>query len=171
MRAAESALPWKAKLRMEVKRSMHISEVMKPDGVRLGISVSTKPRLLKFLAQTAAAELDVAEDEILGSLLSREALGSTGIGSGVALPHAEATRVVSPFALLIRLADPIEFEAVDEEPVDLVCLILTPPTSSSTHLQLLSSVTRQLRAPDVITRIRSATDHAQAYEAFVTPRN
>ncbi|NDW05695.1 PTS transporter subunit EIIA [Jiella sp. 40Bstr34] len=143
---------------------------MKRTDVLLGVSASSKPKLLQFLAQTTAKALDVGEDEILNALACREELGSTGIGEGIALPHAQVRCVVAPFVLLVRLVRPIEFEAIDDRPVDLICLILTPPANNSSHLQLLSNAARQLRCPNVIMSVRSASDPDQVYEALTVSR-
>ncbi|MBB5701219.1 PTS system nitrogen regulatory IIA component [Ochrobactrum daejeonense] len=146
---------------------MQISEVMKSDDVLIDVSISSKPKLLKFVAETAAARLGVAAEEILGALQGREELGSTGIGAGIAIPHAPVKSISAPFILLIRLAKPIDFEAVDEEPVDIVCPILTPQGDQGHYLKLLSQIARQLRLPDAIKAIRSGADQETIYRAFV----
>lgn len=145
---------------------MKISEVMTPDDVLIDISVPSKAKLLRFVAETAAAVLGVAEGDILNALKSRESLGSTGIGSGIAIPHAPVNGIVSPFALFVRLTKPIEFEAVDEEPVDLVCLVLTPPGEQNRYLKLLSQIARQLRSADALKTIRDAADQQKVYQAL-----
>jgi PTS system nitrogen regulatory IIA component len=145
---------------------MQISEVMKPNDVLIDVSVPSKAKLLRFVAETAAAVLGVAEADIFSALQSRENLGSTGIGAGIAIPHAPVQGIVSPFALFVRLAKPIDFDAVDEAPVDLVCLILTPAGEQNRYLKLLSQIARQLGCTDALRTIRNAADRQQVYEAL-----
>lgn len=145
---------------------MRISEAMKPDDLLLGVSASSKDKLLQLLSEHAGAALAVSEETILTALRSRESLGSTGIGAGIAIPHAPVDGLVAPFVLLARLAKPVEFEAIDEEPVDVVCLILTPPGEQNRYLKLLSSVTRQLRSADTLGTIRQAADRERVYRTF-----
>lgn len=145
---------------------MKISEAIKPGNVFLDVSASSKSNILKFIAGKAAAALGVSADDVYDAVQSRETLGSTGVGSGIAIPHAQLNGVVSPFALMTRLSRPIDFEAIDEAPVDIVCLILTPPGEQSQYLKLLSQFARQLRSSEVVKSIRSATQPEQIYEAM-----
>lgn len=145
---------------------MRISEAMKPADVLLGVSASSKDKLLQLLSEHAGAALAVSEEAILTALRSRESLGSTGIGAGIAIPHAPVDGLVAPFVLLARFARPVEFEAIDEEPVDVVCLILTPPGEQNRYLKLLSTISRQLRSPDCVGIIRQAADRERVYRAF-----
>jgi nitrogen PTS system EIIA component len=151
---------------MEASKSMKISEVMKPDDVLVRVSAPSKSKLLRFLSENAASALGLDKDDIFGALQNRESLGSTGIGAGIAIPHAPVAGVTSPYALLVRLAKPIEFKAIDEEPVDVVCLILTPPGEQNRYLKLLSSVARQLRSPEAVETIRHAAEREQVYHAI-----
>ncbi|WP_244570872.1 PTS sugar transporter subunit IIA [Stappia sp. TSB10GB4] len=146
---------------------MKISEVMKRDDVLINVASSSKTKLLQFLSNKAAGILGINEDDVLAALQGRENLGSTGIGAGIAIPHAPVNGIVSPFTLLVRLGRPVAFEAIDEHPVDLVCLILTPPGEQNRHLKLLSTITRQLRSSEIVKAMRSATDSEHVYEAFI----
>ena len=145
---------------------MNISDVMKPSDVLIDVSVPSKPKLLKFVAENAAATVGIAAETILHALRSRENLGSTGIGSGIAIPHAPVTGLASPFALLVRLAKPIDFDSIDDQPVDLVCLILTPPGEQNRYLKLLSKIARQLQSADTLKTIRQAPNHELVYDAL-----
>lgn len=145
---------------------MQICEVMKPDDVLIDLSASSKSGFLSMVAEIAASRLGVPEGEILGALQNREELGSTGIGAGIAIPHACVDGVGAPFMLLARLTKPIDFEAVDEAPVDVVCMILTPSGEQSHYLTLLSRITRRLRCADALDAIRRAPDSGQVYRAF-----
>ena len=153
-----------------VDQGMKISEAMRPDDVFVGISVASKPRLLDFLAEKAAEVCGVARDDIWQALRAREELGSTGIGSGIAMPHAPVRGIATPLALLAVLAKPIGFAAVDGAPVDVVCLILTPPGDQNRHLKLLSRIARQLRDDEIVATIRRA-DRALAYQALTDSKD
>ncbi|WP_180898679.1 PTS sugar transporter subunit IIA [Martelella soudanensis] len=142
---------------------MKISEVMRPDDVLVDVSAVSKTNLLQLLSNRAAEFLGVNRSDIVGALEHRENLGSTGFGAGIAIPHAPVAGVTAPFALLIRLARPIEFEAIDDRPVDVICLILTPPGDQAEYLKLLSMISRKLRSPETLKTIRSATDAGQIY--------
>ncbi len=152
---------------MEATEPMAISEAMKPGHVLIDVSASTKAKLWLFLSKTAAKNLGITEHDILVALQGREALGSTGLGAGIAIPHAPVEGIVSPFVLFVRLSRPIPFDAIDEQPVDLVCLVLTPPGEQNRHLRLLSEIARQLRSSEAVKAIRSAADQKRVYEAII----
>ena len=100
-------------------------------------------------------------------LLDREKLGSTGIGEGIAIPHTRVAGVVHPFGMLARLSKAIDFEAVDDIPVDIVFLLLMPGESRKDHLNALACVARQLRSHEVLKKIRSATSADELYAAVI----
>ncbi len=105
---------------------MTVDEIIAPDDVLVGLRAPGKGALLEALATRAAARLGLGAEAILAPLVRREDLGSTGVGEGVALPHARLEGVTRPFGLLARLRDPVDYDAVDDRPVDLVCLLLLP---------------------------------------------
>lgn len=145
---------------------MKISEVITPEHVVIGVSAASKCKLLQQLSEKAAHQLNVNAHDILTALQGREALGSTGIGAGIAIPHAPVAGIERPFGLFVRLAKPIEFEALDDEPVDIVCLVLMPPGGQAAYLKLLSNVARQLRSAGVMKIVRSANDRDRIYSAI-----
>lgn len=144
---------------------MKISEAMGTDDVFLDVAASSKPGVLRFVAGKAGAALGISSDDIYDALATRETLGSTGIGSGIAMPHAQISGISQPFALMVRLSRPIDFEAIDEEPVDVICLILTPSGEQSQYLRLLAQFARQLRSAEVVGAIRSAREAGRVLEA------
>lgn len=150
---------------------MDISQCITPDGVVLGLEVSSKDELVRFLAQETARRLGLQNNVVLTALQKREALGSTGIGAGIGLPHAPVEGVEKPFGLFVRLAKAIDFEAIDEEPVDLVCVVLTPPGASQSHLTLLSRIARQLRSNETVVAIRNAKTTAAVHAALTENHN
>jgi PTS system nitrogen regulatory IIA component len=160
----ESQVPCVKK--MEVSEQMKISEVIKPEDVTIDAAASSKATLLQQLSENAARVLGISERDVFAALQRRESLGSTGIGKGIAIPHAPVAGIDAPFGQFVRLTKPIEFEAIDEEPVDIVCLILIPSEGQSTYLKLLSNIARQLRSKDALRKIRSAVDREQVYSAI-----
>jgi PTS system nitrogen regulatory IIA component len=146
---------------------MNVSDFLSPAEVNIGIVATTKQELLDELASRAGAVLGVPAERILTELLKRENLGSTGMGGGVAIPHARLPQVSKPFGMLVRLRRPIDFDAVDEEPVDLVFLLLLPETPVGEQLGALACIARKLRDPAITTTLRGARDPAAIYRALV----
>jgi len=142
---------------------MKVSDCIAPGNVELDLNASNKTRLLQALAEKASRSVGVDEREILAALQNREKLGSTGIGAGIALPHAPVAGLERPFGLLVRLGKRVDFDSIDGQPVDLVCLVLTPTESCSAHLTLLSRIARLLRSPEALAKLRSAASAQQAY--------
>jgi PTS system nitrogen regulatory IIA component len=144
---------------------MNIAELLRPENVLVDLDASTKQQLLQQLAARAAHTTGLDEAVLLSGLSHRESLGSTGIGQGIAIPHSAPNGLAAPFALLARLARPIEFDAIDDQPVDLVFLLLSPADRAS-HLKALSVVSRQLRSAGVTERLRRVRTAAEMYAAM-----
>jgi nitrogen PTS system EIIA component len=145
---------------------MEIDEVLGRSEVIIDVRSSDKARVLKELARLAANKLGLPRDEVSEALLKREELGSTGTGDGIALPHARLAGVDKRFALLARLVKPIDFAAIDDRPVDIVCLLLLPGKSQAEPLNALACVARKLRDPAAIRDVRRAPDVASLYDAL-----
>jgi PTS system nitrogen regulatory IIA component len=139
---------------------MTIGEIIGPDQVVVGVRVTDKRQLLQDLAGRAATALALDRGVIFDALQARENLGSTGLGKGFALPHARLDGLNEPFALFVRLGRPIDFAAIDEKPVDLVILLLSPADGSNQHLATLASLSRPLRDAAFVQRLRRAPDAA-----------
>ena len=107
------------------------------------------------------------DDAIAAAIFKREELGSTGIGRGVAIPHARVLAQAAPFGMLAQLRRPIDFDAVDGEPVDLVFLLLLPATSTGSELNALASVARKLRNAESAARLRRATNSAELHRLMI----
>jgi PTS system nitrogen regulatory IIA component len=133
-----------------------ISEVRAPD----------KVRLLQDLSQRAASATKLDSDIILAEILKRESLGSTGMGGGVAIPHARFQDLKKPFGLLARLRKGIDFDAIDGQPVDIVFLLLLPADAGNQQLNALASVTRKLRNAETLDALRRAADGKSLYHAM-----
>lgn len=143
--------------------AMTVDDILARADVVHGLRASGKTVLLEDLARRAARSLDLDADTILAALIRREGLGSTGVGDGLALPHARLETVRKPFGLLARLREPLDFDAVDERPVDLVFLLLLPTAKGGNHLNALACVARKLKDPDTAAALRGARDAAGLY--------
>jgi nitrogen PTS system EIIA component len=145
---------------------MSIRDFLSPDHVSVDVRVSEKTKLLRELARRAAEAIDVPAERIYAELQKREELGSTGTGGGVAIPHARLPEVKKPFGMLFRLAQPIQFDAIDDKPVDVMFLLLLPSTSAGEQLNALASVARKLRDPAALLKLRQAGDAAALFRAI-----
>lgn len=145
---------------------MDISELIGPGSVLTGLKAASKEQCLDLLARHAASATGVASDIIAAALKRREALGSTGIGGGIAMPHAPIAGFSAPFGLVACLARPVPFDAVDGEPVDILCLILTPEGGQGQHLNALACVARRLQRQEVREAIRRARHPQEIHGAL-----
>lgn len=136
---------------------MEIGDLVSRDGIVLRGSVSSRRQALHAVAEAAAHVMGQADaTPFLDALMEREALGSTGVGSGVAIPHARLKNVDHLFAVLVRLETPIAFDAVDDRPVDILFGLFAPPSDGAGHLRALAAASRALRSPDLRQRLRQA---------------
>ncbi len=147
---------------------MAIGELIVPDRVVVGLRVADKAQLLQELAGRAATALGLDRRAVFDALQGRENLGSTGLGKGFALPHARLDALREPFALFVRLARPIDFAAIDEGPVDLVILLLSPVNGGNQHLATLAALSRPLRNAGFVQKLRQAPDAAAVHRLFVS---
>lgn len=137
---------------------MQMNQLLRPEAVRTIAGAGSKKRLFQEIAEMLGPQIGVAPSDILEALVQRESLGATGMGGGVAIPHARLEgldRVVGGF---LRLEKPLDYGAVDREPVDLVFALLAPRDSGVDHLKALALVSRTLRNPMLCTKLRANTD-------------
>lgn len=146
---------------------MKISDFLDPDNVTFDLEAGTKTRALHLLAAKASRALGIEEEQIFSALHAREKLGSTGIGNGFAIPHTSLPELQKPFGLLARLVNPVNFEAPDGIPVDLIFVLLTPADNRSLHVSALASISRQVRSKSVMAALRRARDANGLYQAIV----
>jgi len=146
---------------------MKISDFLSPTDVALDVRESDKARLLQQLSSQAAAKVGLSANEVCTQIIKREELGSTGVGDGVALPHARLQGLTTPFGVFARLRHGIDFEAIDSQPVNIVFLLLLPDGTGASQLNALASVARALRDPETLQRIRSAADRDSLFQAIV----
>jgi len=144
---------------------MEIKSFLAPSQVMIDVRASDKTGLLQELARRAAAALGLDADAVASALLKREALGSTGTGGGVAVPHARLVGIDKPFGMLVRLARAIDFDSIDGRPVDIVFLLLLPEKAQGAQLNALACAARALRDPEAVRDIRRALDADAMYRA------
>jgi PTS system nitrogen regulatory IIA component len=144
---------------------MNIKDFLSAADVAVDVRAADKASLLKEMAGRAAAAVNLPADMVVAEIEKRDDLGSTGIGRGVAIPHARLREVRKPLALLARLKSAIEFDAVDGQPVDIVFLLMLPAASQLDQLNCLAAVARTLRDADVLRKMRSATSSTELYRA------
>ncbi len=135
-----------------------IADVLDPAAVKLDVRVSSKRQLFTDIAHAAAHTAALDPKAVLAALSEREHLGSTGVGEGVAMPHARIDGLGRLFALFWVLRQPIGFDAIDDKPVDLIFVLLVPAGAETVHLKTLAKVARKLRDPDTRDRLRAADD-------------
>ena len=149
---------------------MEIEDLLSsPAQVMPRLKVSSKKQALQDLARRAAEITGVHERQIFDVLLERERLGTTGVGNGIAIPHGKLAEVKQMFGLFARLENPVDFEAIDEQPVDLIFLLLAPEGAGADHLKALARVSRLLRDRGICEKLRGA-DQAEAIYALLTDR-
>lgn len=137
-----------------------------PEAVLASVKSSGKKALLAELASRAANMFKLDERRLFDRLLERERLGSTGIGGGIAIPHGRMSAISQPRGLFARLAQPVDFDAIDERPVDIVFLLVAPEGAGADHLKALARVSRLLRDRGLVEKLR-ATESADALYALL----
>lgn len=147
---------------------MQIAEILSPAAVRSLAQVASKKRLFHEIAELAAATYGVDSAKALDSLQERESLGTTGVGQGVALPHAQLHGLEGVAGVFLRLEKPLDFDAVDRQPVDLVFALLAPKSTGVDHLKALALVSRRLREPDLRERLRANADPVALHALLTT---
>ena len=146
---------------------MEISDLISLEGVIANLRVTSKKQALQNLACRAAAITGKPERAIFEVLIERERLGTTGVGNGIAIPHGKLPGLGKLYGLFARLETPIDFDAVDEQPVDLICLLLAPESAGADHLKALARVSRLLRDRSICEKLRDR-DSAEAIHALLT---
>jgi nitrogen PTS system EIIA component len=148
---------------------MEIADLLTPAGVVASLRAANKRQALQDLAKRAASLTGREERAIFEVLLEREHLGTTGIGNGTAIPHGRLADLPRPYGLFARLEKPIDFDAIDGQPVDLIFLLLTPDNAGADHLKALARISRLLRDKAMCDKLRG-TDRSDALYALLTDR-
>ena len=137
---------------------MTLTDLVAPTAIIPALKVNGKKQAIQELAARAAELTGQSERAILEILLQREKLGSTAVGNGVAIPHGKLPKLGRLFGLFARLDRPIDFEALDSQPVDLIFLLLAPEAAGADHLKALARVARLLRDPEIARKLRDSRD-------------
>lgn len=149
---------------------VEIDNFLDPQRVILGMRCASKRQLFQDLAAAAAKATGGDAVAILAALMQREKLGTTGIGEGIAIPHARARNLDHLIGFFVRLAAPVDYDALDDAPVDLVFLLLAPEDASTAQLKALARIARLLRDPEVCAELRSERDPQRIYERIAGAR-
>jgi PTS system nitrogen regulatory IIA component len=142
---------------------MSLTDLLSPDAIFSALRVNGKKQALQEMSERAAQISGLPAREIFDALLQRERLGSTGVGDGIAIPHGKLAKCHHIFGIFARLERPIDFEALDGEPVDLIFLLLAPEAAGADHLKALATIARVLRAPNLATQLRATRDASAIY--------
>lgn len=149
------------------KPAVQLSELLETDSILADQKVSSKKEIIQSLAKEAALSLGLEEHQLFNVLWEREKLGTTGVGHGIAIPHGRIEGLDKVCGFFARLSSPIAFDAVDEQPVDLVFLLLAPESAGADHLHALASVSRTMRDIALCTKLRK-TKHGDLYKLLTT---
>jgi PTS system nitrogen regulatory IIA component len=149
---------------------MEIADLLGPESVLPKLRVSGKKQALQELAKRAAALTHLPERQIFDVILERERLGTTGVGGGIAIPHGRLPKLDHIYGIFARLEQPIDFESIDEQPVDLIFMLLAPEAAGADHLKALARVSRLLRDRAITEKLRGS-DSREALYALLTDSN
>lgn len=135
---------------------MHLNEFLDFAAIKPALPAGNKRSLLNQLASLAGNQLGIDPASILKTIAEREKLGSTGFGGGVAIPHGKVEELSQVYCLMVRLAEPVRYKAIDGVPVDLVFLLLSPPDAGAEHLKALAAISRVVRHGPTLEKMRGA---------------
>jgi len=150
---------------------MEFSNLLKPEAIRIFSSVSSKKRLLHDIAGIAEACYQTDYSQTVEALIERESLGPTGVGGGIALPHARLEQLDKVVGTFVLLENPVEFDAIDKQPVDIVFGLFAPKSAGVEHLKALALVSRTLREQSIVAKLRSNPKPSTLYTILTEPAN
>jgi PTS system nitrogen regulatory IIA component len=148
---------------------MEISDILAPQSVFEGLKASSKKKLITDLATHAAAVANLSASAVFETLWEREKLSSTGVGHGIAIPHGRMQKLDRIVGVFAHLDEAVDYESIDEAPVDLVFALLTPADAGADHLKALARVSRLMRNAGFCEKLRAANDRAQLYALLIEP--
>lgn len=148
---------------------MTLDTLIDRQSVLASVKAPNKKQLLQELSHAMAARVAIDHRVIFETLLTREKLGSTGIGQGIAIPHGKLPSISRVYGLFARLPQPVDFESVDGQPVDLVFVLLAPEHAGADHLKALAKISRVLRDPAVVAKLRGTEDPEGLYAILTEP--
>lgn len=148
---------------------MDLCDLISPDAVIANLKVANKKQALQELANKAARITGVNERVIFETLMERERLGTTGVGAGIAIPHGKLTGLNRLYGVFARLEEPVPFDSIDEQPVDLIFLLLAPEGAGADHLKALARVSRLMRNAGMVEKLRGCADREALYALLTEP--
>jgi len=148
---------------------MEIANILSPAAVIANLKATSKKQALQELAKRAHSLTGLPERQIFEALLERERLGTTGVGMGNAIPHARMGALTRLYGLFARLDHPIDFEAIDDQPVDLIFVLLAPESAGADHLKALARVSRVFRDKSICAKLRGTDDADALYALWTEP--
>lgn len=146
---------------------MELAHILQADMVFLDLKTNSKKQVLSEISKKLAQKVNKEETDIFQLILEREKLGSTGMGRGVAIPHARVDGLEDIIGAFARLDEAIEFDAIDDQPVNLIFMLLAPEKSGSNHLKALSTVSRTLRDRDFCEKLQNYNNAQDVYDLLV----
>ncbi|WP_026381659.1 PTS IIA-like nitrogen regulatory protein PtsN [Afifella pfennigii] len=146
---------------------MDLSDLLKPDAIVPNLKAVSKKQVIQDLCAKASRLTGISERELFDTILQRERLGSTGVGQGVAIPHGKPRSIKEITGVFARLSKPVDFESLDDQPVDLVFLLLAPEGAGADHLKALARIARVLRDAQIAAKLRATTDADALYALLV----
>ncbi len=145
---------------------MELSTILQPECTTCA-TPGSKKKVLELISDLAAAQYPpLSSQEIFESLLAREKMGSTGIGNGIAIPHGRLTSITEPLAVLVKCVEPIAFDAIDKQPVDILFALLVPAEQCEQHLSTLAAMAEKLNDKSIIKQLRKTEDEAELYQVI-----
>ena len=151
---------------------IRLENILTPGRSLVNVPGGSKKRVLEQIAKVIAQDLiDLDSQTIFESLIAREKLGSTGFGNGIAIPHCRLAACSVPLSALLRLDTPVDFDALDGAPVDLLFVLLVPEAATDEHLELLRQIASMLDREDVRQRLRQAPSNESLYQVVVDVQN
>ena len=149
---------------------MELADILSEESVLFCTDIQTKRDVLERLSAEAARQTGFSQEEIFAALNDREELGSTGLGNGIAVPHGRFAGLKGVTAVFMKLTQPVDFDSVDDQPVDLIMMLLAPMGAGADHLKALARVARLLRDPDIANKLRESRDVDALYAVLtLTP--
>ncbi len=148
---------------------MDLGNLISRDGILPLVKARSKKQVLQELAEQAGELTGLDQRDVFDTLLQRERLGSTGVGHGIAIPHGKISGLKQIIGLFARLEKPIDFDAIDDQPVDLVFVLLAPESAGADHLKALARISRLLREPSAIEKLRTSKDKHSIYSILTEP--
>jgi len=142
---------------------MKISDLMPVDSILLSVKAKNKRQLLQEIAEVAAEKTKISDRTIFDTILERENLGSTGFGGGTALPHGRLAEIDKVRVFLAKLSTPVDFESIDNKPIDILFLLLSPESNGADHLTVLAQISRILKDSNLVNKLRKASSKEEIY--------